>query len=143
MNIPTNKLKDFTKAVAEFSTVTGMEVESASTAFGRFGEMMGKLQESAPGKGDGYAVLANQIADLGAKSVATEPEIANMAVSIAARVSLLALLRMRFLPCRLRCRRSLSQRNGRAALFNVSSIRSMPLPLRVATRCTPTPRLSV
>lgn len=85
MNIPTNKLKDFTKAVAEFSTVTGMEVESASTAFGRFGEMMGKLQESAPGKGDGYAVLANQIADLGAKSVATESEIANMAVSIAAQ----------------------------------------------------------
>ena len=85
MNIPTNKLKDFTKAVAEFSTVTGMEVESASTAFGRFGEMMGKLQESAPGKGDSYAVLANQIADLGAKSVATEPEIANMAVSIAAQ----------------------------------------------------------
>lgn len=85
MNIPTNKLKDFTKAVAEFSTVTGMEVESASTAFGRFGQMMGKLQESAPGKGDGYAVLANQIADLGAKSVATEPEIANMAVSIAAQ----------------------------------------------------------
>lgn len=85
MNIPTNKLNDFTKAVAEFSTVTGMEVESASTAFGRFGEMMGKLQESAPGKGDGYAVLANQIADLGAKSVATEPEIADMAVSIAAQ----------------------------------------------------------
>ena len=85
MNIPTNKLNDFTKAVAEFSTVTGMEVESASTAFGRFGEMMGKLQESAPGKGNGYAVLANQIADLGAKSVATEPEIANMAVSIAAQ----------------------------------------------------------
>ena len=85
MNIPTNQLKDFTKAVAEFSTVTGMEVESASTAFGRFGQMMGKLQESAPGKGDGYAVLANQIADLGAKSVATEPEIANMAVSIAAQ----------------------------------------------------------
>jgi TP901 family phage tail tape measure protein len=85
MNIPANKLKDFTKAVAEFSTVTGMEVEAASTAFGRFGEMMGKLQESAPGKGDGYAVLANQIADLGAKSVATEPEIANMAVSIAAQ----------------------------------------------------------
>lgn len=85
MNIPTDKLNDFTKAVAEFSTVTGMEVESATTAFGRFGKMMGKLQESAPGKGDGYAVLANQIADLGAKSVATEPEIANMAVSIAAQ----------------------------------------------------------
>lgn len=85
MNIPTNKLKDFTKAVAEFSTVTGMDVESASTAFGRFGEMMGKLQESAPGKNNGYAVLANQVADLGAKSVATEPEIANMAVSIAAQ----------------------------------------------------------
>lgn len=85
MNIPTNQLKDFTKAVAEFSTVTGMEVESATTAFGRFGQMMGGLQESAKGKGDGYAVLANQIADLGAKSVATEPEIANMAVSIAAQ----------------------------------------------------------
>ena len=85
MNIPTNQLKDFTKAVAEFSTVTGMEVESATTAFGRFGKMMGGLQESSKGAGDGYAVLANQIADLGAKSVATEPEIANMAVSIAAQ----------------------------------------------------------
>lgn len=85
MNIPTNQLKGFTKAVAEFSTVTGMEVESATTAFGRFGQMMGGLQESAKGKGNGYAVLANQIADLGAKSVATEPEIANMAVSIAAQ----------------------------------------------------------
>ena len=85
MNIPTNQLKDFTKAVAEFSTVTDMEVESATTAFGRFGQMMGGLQESAKGKGDGYVVLANQIADLGAKSVATEPEIANMAVSIAAQ----------------------------------------------------------
>lgn len=85
MNIPTNQLKDFTKAVAEFSTVTGMEVESATTAFGRFGQMMGGLQESVKGKGDGYVVLANQIADLGAKSVATEPEIANMAVSIAAQ----------------------------------------------------------
>lgn len=85
MNIPTKDLQDFTKAVAQFSTVTGMEVESATTAFGRFGQMMGGLQESVKGKGDGYAVLANQIADLGAKSVATEPEIANMAVSIAAQ----------------------------------------------------------
>lgn len=85
MNIPTNQLKDFTKAVAEFSTVTGVEVESTTTAFGRFGQMMGGLQESVKGKGDSYAVLANQIADLGAKSVATEPEIANMAVSIAAQ----------------------------------------------------------
>nr|DAR59552.1 MAG TPA: tail tape measure [Caudoviricetes sp.] len=85
MNIPTKQLEDFTAAVAKFSTVTGMEVESATTAFGRFGQMLGGLQESAKGKGDGYAVLANQIADLGAKSVATEPEIANMAVSIAAQ----------------------------------------------------------
>lgn len=85
MNIPTKELKDFTSAVAKFSTVTGMEVESATTAFGRFGQMLGGLQESAKGRGDGYAVLANQIADLGAKSVATEPEIANMAVSIAAQ----------------------------------------------------------
>lgn len=85
MNIPTKQLEDFTAAVAKFSTVTGMEVESATTAFGRFGQMLGGLQESAKGKGDGYAVLANQIADLGAKSVATEPDIANMAVSIAAQ----------------------------------------------------------
>jgi TP901 family phage tail tape measure protein len=85
MNIPTKQLEDFTAAVAKFSTVTGMEVESVTTAFGRFGQMLGGLQESAKGKGDGYAVLANQIADLGAKSVATEPEIANMAVSIAAQ----------------------------------------------------------
>lgn len=85
MNIPTRELEDFTGAVAKFSTVTGMDVEAATTAFGRFGQMLGGLQESAKGKADGYAVLANQIADLGAKSVATEPEIANMAVSIAAQ----------------------------------------------------------
>lgn len=85
MNIPTKDLKDFTTAVAEFSTVTGMDVEAATTAFGRFGQMIGGLQESSKGAGDGYKILANQVADLGAKSVATEPEIANMMVSIAAQ----------------------------------------------------------
>ena len=85
MNIPTKDLKDFTTAVAEFSTVTEMDVEAATTAFGRFGQMMGGLQESSRGAGDGYKILANQVADLGAKSVATEPEIANMMVSIAAQ----------------------------------------------------------
>lgn len=85
MNIPTKDLKDFTTAVAEFSTVTEMDVEAATTAFGRFGQMMGGLQESSKGAGDGYKILANQVADLGAKSVATEPEIANMMVSIAAQ----------------------------------------------------------
>lgn len=85
MGIPTKDLKDFTSAVAEFSTVTEMDVEAATTAFGRFGQMMGGLQESSKGAGDGYKILANQVADLGAKSVATEPEIANMMVSIAAQ----------------------------------------------------------
>ena len=85
MNIPTKDLKDFTTAVAEFSTVTEMDVEAATTAFGRFGQMMGGLKESSKGAGDGYKILANQVADLGAKSVATEPEIANMMVSIAAQ----------------------------------------------------------
>ena len=85
MNIPTKDLKDFTTAVAEFSTVTEMDVDAATTAFGRFGQMMGGLQESSKGAGDGYKILANQVADLGAKSVATEPEIANMMVSIAAQ----------------------------------------------------------
>ena len=85
MNIPTKDLEDFTAAVAEFSTVTEMDVEAATTAFGRFGQMMGGLQESSKGAGDGYKILANQVADLGAKSVATEPEIANMMVSIAAQ----------------------------------------------------------
>ena len=85
MDIPTKDLKDFTTAVAEFSTVTEMDVEAATTAFGRFGQMIGGLQESSKGAGDGYKILANQVADLGAKSVATEPEIANMMVSIAAQ----------------------------------------------------------
>ena len=85
MSIPTKDLKDFTTAVAEFSTVTEMDVENSATAFGRFGQMMGGLQESSKGAGDGYKILANQVADLGAKSVATEPEIANMMVSIAAQ----------------------------------------------------------
>lgn len=85
MNIATSELEDFTRATGEFSTVTGASVDASATAFGRIRQMMGGLQESQEGAGDGFAVLANQIAFLGARSVATEPEVMNMATSLAAQ----------------------------------------------------------
>lgn len=81
MDIPKESLADFTKAVSEFSTLTGISAETAAQHLGRLAKMMGTLNTEA-GKDNGYEVLASQIAALGANSVATEQEILSMSTSI-------------------------------------------------------------
>lgn len=84
MDIPTEELEDFTGAVAKFTSITGTTVDETTTAFGRlFNTFQQAGVEHAMGA-DKYEVLASQIAELGAKSVATEKEIMVMAQSIAA-----------------------------------------------------------
>lgn len=84
MGISANKLGDFTHAVAGFTTITGTNIDSATEAFGRFFEMVDNAGVEADHSGQRYMNFASQVAELGAKSVATESEILTMANSIAA-----------------------------------------------------------
>lgn len=84
MNISKNDLGDYTKAVANFSTVTGMSVDEAAMGFGRLTTMLGGPTKLAVSENaGGFEQLASQVAELGARSVATEAEILNTAQSIA------------------------------------------------------------
>lgn len=84
MGISADKLGDFTHAVAGFTTITGANIDSATEAFGRFFEMVDNAGVEADHSGQRYMNFASQVAELGAKSVATESEILTMANSIAA-----------------------------------------------------------
>ena len=84
MGISADKLGDFTHAVAGFTTITGTSLDTATEAFGRFFEMVDNAGVEADHSGERYMNFASQVAELGAKSVATETEILNMANSIAA-----------------------------------------------------------
>lgn len=84
MGISADKLGDFTHAVAGFTTITGTNIDSATEAFGRFFEMVDNAGVEADHSGQRYMDFASQVAELGAKSVATESEILTMANSIAA-----------------------------------------------------------
>lgn len=84
MGISADKLGDFTRAVAGFTTITGTNIDSATEAFGRFFEMVDNAGVEADHSGQRYMNFASQVAELGAKSVATESEILTMANSIAA-----------------------------------------------------------
>lgn len=84
MGISADKLGDFTHAVAGFTTITGTNIDSATEAFGRFFEMVDNAGVEADHSGQRYMNFASQVAELGAKSVATESEILTMANSIAA-----------------------------------------------------------
>ena len=84
MGISADKLGDFTHAVAGFTTITGTSIDSATEAFGRFFEMVDNAGVEADHSGQRYMNFASQVAELGAKSVATESEILTMANSIAA-----------------------------------------------------------
>lgn len=84
MGISADKLGDFTHAVAGFTTITGTNIDSATEAFGRFFEMVDNAGVEADHSGQKYMNFASQVAELGAKSVATESEILTMANSIAA-----------------------------------------------------------
>lgn len=84
MGISADKLGDFTHAVAGFTTITGTSIDSATEAFGRFFEMVDNAGVEADRSSGRYMNFASQVAELGAKSVATENEILTMANSIAA-----------------------------------------------------------
>lgn len=80
MNIPTQELGDFSEAVASFIKLTGEPVEQTASNFGRLAQMIGGLETSEAASG--YMQLASQVAELGARSIATEGEILRMAVSV-------------------------------------------------------------
>lgn len=82
MNIPAEKLGDFTRAVAEFSMVTGTTTEKASEDFGRLINTFSQAGMALNGGDKAYEQMASQVAELGAKAVATEDEILTMANSI-------------------------------------------------------------
>lgn len=82
MNIPAEKLGDFTRAVAEFSMVTGTTTEKASEDFGRLINTFSQAGMVLNGGDKAYEQMASQVAELGAKAVATEDEILTMANSI-------------------------------------------------------------
>lgn len=82
MNIPAEKLGDFTRAVAEFSMVTGTTTEKAAEDFGRLINTFSQAGMALNGGDKAYEQMASQVAELGAKAVATEDEILTMANSI-------------------------------------------------------------
>ncbi len=88
MNIAKEDLGDFTTAVAGFATITGETVDSATESFGRLVSFFNQAKSIRPDyqvvdDGDQYERLASQVAELGAKSIATEGEILKMSESIA------------------------------------------------------------
>ena len=82
LGITQGKLVDFTKTVAEFSTITGISIEQTALSFGRIGELLNIEDEVKPGE-DAYAKLGSAIAFAGVKAVATETQIVSVAKEIA------------------------------------------------------------
>lgn len=84
MDVSKDKLDEFSSAVGSFAAITGETADSTALAFGRLQNMLGgNLKESAAGAGDGFSILASQVAELGAKSVSTEKEVLATAQAIA------------------------------------------------------------
>lgn len=75
LNIPAGSLVNFTKTIAEFTTVTGESTDQAATDFGRLGQVL---------HDNDYEEIGDQIAYLGVNAVATESEIATLASQISA-----------------------------------------------------------
>lgn len=77
LGIGENAIASFTETVQRFATVTGLSVETASTAFGSLGELL----NLSPGD---YEKLGSAIAYVGRNSVATEAEIVSLTTRLAA-----------------------------------------------------------
>lgn len=77
LNIPSERLADFTKTVAQFTTTTNVATEQAATAFGRLDALLPDVQGN-------YEALGSSILNVGINSVATETEIINTTNQIAA-----------------------------------------------------------
>lgn len=76
LGIGSDKLKDFTTTVAEFSAVTGISAEETALAFGKLGNLLGVGAED-------YDRLASSIALVGRTTAATEAQIVSVASEIA------------------------------------------------------------
>lgn len=85
MDIPAERLADFTEAVGGFVAITDVSVDEASAAFGRIVNTFQQAGVAMNGDvTEQYSRLASQIAELGTKSVSTESEILKMTQSIGA-----------------------------------------------------------
>lgn len=74
LNIPQERLVDFTKTVAQFSATTNLTVDASATAFGRLGQLLGETD---------YRAIGDDISYLGVNAVATESQIVGVAQQIA------------------------------------------------------------
>lgn len=82
LGIAQGELVNFTKTVAQFSTVTGISVEQTALSFGRIGELLNIEDGILPGE-DAYAKLGSAIAFAGVNAVATETQIVSVTKEIA------------------------------------------------------------
>ncbi len=87
LGIAQGELVNFTKTVAQFSTITGISVEQTALAFGRIGELL-NIQEGTLAGEDAYAKLGSAIAYAGVKAVATETQIVSVTKEIATTAKL-------------------------------------------------------
>jgi len=78
LGIAQGELTNFTKTVAQFSTITGISVDQAALSFGRIGELLGKAGETT-----NFDALGSAIAYAGVKAVATETQILSVTKEIA------------------------------------------------------------
>ena len=77
LNIPQDRLVDFTKTVAQFGATTDVTIDAAATAFGRLDNLLPDVQGN-------YDALGSSILQVGINSVATESEIIATTSQIAA-----------------------------------------------------------
>lgn len=77
LNVPSERIVEFTKNVAMFGATTDVTVDAAATAFGRLDALLPDVQGQ-------YAALGSSILKVGINSVATESEIIATTSQIAA-----------------------------------------------------------
>lgn len=83
LGISSTNLASFTKTVAQFSAVTGVSVDTASTAFGRLDSLIVNSGGRINGVNHNYQGLADAINKVGVNSVATDQQIINVSSQIA------------------------------------------------------------
>lgn len=77
LGIATSDVTQFTTTVAQFAALTNVSAEQATLLFGQIDNLLGI-------SGDKYANLASAVAELGAKSAATEGQILDVTAAISA-----------------------------------------------------------
>lgn len=80
LGIARQSLGNFTQTVIEFSAVTGVSVDDAATAFGRFNTLLKDVAAGDPATK--FTKLGDEIAKVGVTSAATEAQIIKVATQI-------------------------------------------------------------